>query len=245
MDLITAKLAADGALLSYKNRDGKQDFLNLGFTTHKFINKNGAQAHFVKNKENVFIFCRGTEATALNDLLADLNLFPKTHGEGFVHSGFRNEARKILIDVKLFVEKNKHLNIVLAGHSLGGAMSTYLAQELHHAGYSVSLYTFGSPRVGDNDYCDCMENIPHWRFVNNNDVVTSVPPMALGFRHSGTIKYISYTGDITDMSWKQRLWDQLRGRFRAICKFQLFDGSFDHSMKLYHKKIKKHVDKQK
>jgi len=243
MDLQTAALAAEGALLSYKDKDGKSEFLELGFTTHKFINRNGAQAHFVKNAESAFIFCRGTQVSELNDLLADINLFPKTHGEGFVHSGFRNEARKIMNDVKVFVERNKHLDITIAGHSLGGAMATYLAQELHHAGYTVSLYTFGSPRVGDNDYCKCMKDIPHWRFVNNNDLVTSVPPVALGFRHSGTIKYIDYKGNITDMTWLQRLWDQLRGRVRALCKFQLFDGTFDHSMTLYYKKLKKYIDK--
>ena len=245
MDFQTANVAAQGALLSYKDRSGKQDFLDLGFVTHKFINKNGAQAHLVKNSKDAFIFCRGTEATELNDLLADLNLFPKTHGEGFVHSGFRSEARKILNDVKLFVERNKHLNLTIAGHSLGGAMATYLAQELHHAGYTVSLYTFGSPRVGDNDFCNCMVDIPHWRFVNNNDIVTRVPPMALGFKHSGTIKYISYSGSVKRLSWGQRIVDQLRGRFRALCKFQLFDGAFDHSMELYSKKIKKYVDNQK
>lgn len=243
MDLQTAALAAEGALLSYKDRDGKQEFLNLGFTTHKFINKNGAQAHFVKNSERAFIFCRGTQVTELNDLLADINLFPKTHGEGFVHSGFRTEARKIMDDVKEFVERNKHLDIILAGHSLGGAMATYLAQELYHAKYTVNLYTFGSPRVGDNDYCACMMGIPHWRFVNNNDIVTSVPPFAFGYRHSGIIKYIDFKGNITKMTWLQRVYDQFRGRFRALCKFQLFDGAFDHSMELYCKKLKKYVDK--
>ncbi|KAJ4325471.1 hypothetical protein N0V94_000614 [Neodidymelliopsis sp. IMI 364377] len=41
-----------------------------------------------------------------------------------------------------------HYGITVAGHSLGGAIATLAAAQLRNQGYSVALFTFGSPRVG-------------------------------------------------------------------------------------------------
>lgn len=235
-----ALLASKSSSLAYRNgKEAKAEYFALGFTTHKFLNKDGAQAHLCSNKDFAMIACRGTEPKELNDLLADLNTIPKRHGPGFVHSGFRGEARKLWEDILVFAERRKGMPIIVCGHSLGAAMATYIAQELRwHGIKNVTLYTFGSPRLGNSDYVDAMD-VPHWRFVNNNDIVCKVPPSAIGFRHHGELKYINYHGNIRSMTWWQRFKDQLRGRWRALCKFQFFDGAFDHSMDLYAKKTEK------
>ena len=240
-----ALLAVKSSSIAYWNGvEAKPEFFKMGFTTHKFLNKDGAQAHLCSNKDFALISCRGTEPKELNDLLADLNTIPKRHGPGFVHSGFRGEARKIWEDILTFARRRKDMPIIVCGHSLGAAMATYIAQELKWAGIdNVTLYTFGSPRLGNDDYVDAM-SVPHWRFVNNNDVVCKVPPSIIGFRHHGELKYINYYGNIRKVTRWQRIKDQLRGRWRALCKFQLFDGAFDHSMDLYLNKTEK-AEKQK
>jgi len=73
------------------------------------------------------------------------------------------------------------MTLCIGGHSLGGALALiFFAQAAHEGSPWVSnavLYTFGSPRVGDEQfsrfmepYRDCIFNV-----VNNNDVVARIP----------------------------------------------------------------------
>lgn len=234
-------ISAESSELAYENGIvAKEKFKEFGYTTHRYIDKDGAQAHLCSNKESVIIACRGT--SEISDLLADLNIIPKRHGPGYVHNGFRHEARKIWDDVYNFSLKHKNKTFILTGHSLGAAMSTYLAQELAwHGIKNIKLYTFGSPRVGDYDYTVSID-IPHWRFVNNNDSVARLPLSSMGFWHHGKMMYIDFHGDLKELTMLQRGKDRLRGFWAALKKFELFDNFYDHSMNLYLKKIKKIVD---
>src|SRR5262249_43662085 len=51
------------------------------------------------------------------------------------------------------------------------------------------LYTYGSPRVGDNTFAEALGNmlalrrIAHFRVVNANDIVTRVAPRFTGYAH--------------------------------------------------------------
>ena len=81
--------------------------------------------------------------------------------------------------------------------------------------------------------------VTHYRFVNNNDVVTGVPFWLMGYRHHGDLQYINYYGNIRKMSWWQRFKDSWRGRGKALKKFQLFDGMYDHSITGYADKLLK------
>ena len=60
-------------------------------------------------------------------------------------------------------------------HSLGGALATIAAKKLSHKGGLAACYTFGAPRVGDEEW---IENIktPIYRLVNAADSVTMLPP---------------------------------------------------------------------
>lgn len=241
----TALMAASASNLAYEDGpSAKPKYRELGFTSHKYIDRDGAQAHLCSNKTTALIACRGTEPTQISDLLADLNTIPKRHGPGFVHSGFRKEARKIWDPVLAYAQKHSAKKIVVTGHSLGAAMATYIAQELAwHGITNVELYTFGSPRLGSRDFVDAM-TVPHWRFVNNNDGVTHVPPQAFGFKHHGQLMYINHYGNVRALSKWQRAKDMMRGYWAALKKFQLFDWMYDHSMSLYEDKVKKSQQQQ-
>ncbi len=230
--VVMAKLA-DAAY----NDNNQQEFEALGFTKYKFLEYDNAEGHLSASDNEVIITCRGTQPNQPKDLLADLDSMPKRHGDGWVHAGFRREARKLLNDVLAWVKKHKDKDIFITGHSLGAAMATYITQELEFAGYTnIKLYTFGSPRLGNKPYVDGIKS-PHWRFVNCNDLVTHLPPTAMQFKHHGELCYINFYGNIRPLSTYQRFKDMMRAHWRDLKKFRVFDGIQDHLMTGYVSKL--------
>lgn len=101
------------------------------------------------------------------------------------------------------------------------------------------LYTFGQPRTGDTEFAGAFNTAfgsQTFRFVNNNDLVTRIPPRALGFSHVGRLRYFDVDGGLHgEMDWWYRFMDRVKGRledFVEILEFDLpFDGIEDHNMK--------------
>lgn len=232
----TAALMANLARAAYLD-DNKKLFEELGFNQYQFMDRDGAQGHLAASDTEVIITCRGTEPKHINDLAADLNTIPKRNGPGWVHEGFRKEARKLIDQVMAWAALHPEKDFYLTGHSLGAAMATYLTQELEFANYpNLKLYTFGSPRLGNHVYIDAIKS-PHWRFVNCNDLVTHVPPSAIQFKHHGELCYINFYGKIRKLNKWQRIKDMLRAHWHDLKQFRLFDGLQDHLMDGYVRKL--------
>ena len=53
----------------------KKHFKQIGFTTYKFFDVEGAQCHIAQNKDVIVIAFRGTEPKEFSDIKADLNAF--------------------------------------------------------------------------------------------------------------------------------------------------------------------------
>lgn len=70
--------------------------------------------------------------------------------------------------------------IVVAGHSLGAALATYYAAEnaLVHKIQNPGLWTFASPKVGDQGFVDAFNRLglTSWRIANKQDIVPHLPP---------------------------------------------------------------------
>ncbi|EFA83788.1 hypothetical protein PPL_02856 [Heterostelium album PN500] len=70
-------------------------------------------------------------------------------------------------------------DLVITGHSLGGAISTLAAFYLSqlNPGWTISVRTFGSPRVGDAAFATAYNNevINTFRFVNYQDSIPHLP----------------------------------------------------------------------
>ena len=190
----------------------KRHFKQIGFTTYKFFDVEGAQCHIAQSKDVIIIAFRGTEPKEFSDIKADLNAFKgKSRTEGMVHNGFKNEIDKLWADVSVSLQRIGKRKL------------------------------YGSPRVGGKEFVrNCL--VDHYRHVNNNDIVTSVPFWIMGFRHHGDLTYINTYGNIRQLTIWQRVKDQWRGRWAAIKKFQLFDGIRDHSMGSYSEYLKRRVD---
>ena len=241
MDLKKANQMAGFASLVYSDYDVVLNNLrDQGITDWAWFDNDGTQAFACrKHKSNeILIVFRGTEPDQMKDILADLKAWRKPAREkGLVHFGFAQALDKVYDNIVHWIDEQKldDATITCTGHSLGAALATIMASRLD----ANELYTFGSPRVGNRDFVKEMkkDGVKHYRFVNNNDVVTSIP-FPIRFRHSGDLVYINHYGNIRKMTLWQRTKDKYRGRWRALKKGQPFDGVFDHSVNLYYEKLK-------
>jgi hypothetical protein len=183
---------------------------------------------------------KGTEPTKFSDILADLKTIPGRHPRaGRVHQGFKEYTDLVFDEIITHVKKvrKKNENVFVVGHSLGGAMAVLVAEGLSHAGIPIKeLRTFGQPRVGNAKFRRHLEGCDigrYVRYVNNNDIVTSVPPSIFGFTHGGNLHYINYHGNIRNFTVWQRVKDGWRGFWAAVKEFKFFDFVADHGMPNY------------
>ena len=76
--------------------------------------------------------------------------------------------------------------VVMTGASLGGALATVAAIELHTQQKPISeLHTYGSPRVGNVELASHIKkNIPKsLRVVHNRDIVPHLPLIDQNYHH--------------------------------------------------------------
>lgn len=213
-----------------------------GFTTVNFFDIDGAQVVCSANKTSAVISFRGTEPSQFSDVVADINFLPtkQKHGEGYVHVGFRDEVLKLEQQILKWVDKHKEKTVYCCGHSLGGAMATLFTGR--HEDIVNKIFTYGSPRVGSGQFVAKLIT-PHYRVVNNNDIVPSVPP-AIGFRHHGEKKYLNFKGELVEQFSRRQDWaDWLKGIWTAIKKGEWFDSVRDHSMEKYSQYLKEEYRK--
>ncbi|MEM7784287.1 MAG: lipase family protein [Planctomycetota bacterium] len=206
----------------------------IGFTDGKFFNSNGAQAYWFKNKHDSVVVCRGTEANDWNDIEADMNAVTAlAETVGKVHRGFKAEVDQIWPHIEKELEANDR-PLWFCGHSLGGAMATICAGRAtisYIKSEPEGLFTYGSPRVGCRRYANHVK-INHSRWVNNNDIVTRVPPAWFGYRHSGAEYYLDRFGNLKDAKGWSRFKDRLKGFLGGLRKGKL-DQLSDHSIVEY------------
>ena len=92
---------------------------------------------------------------------------------GLVHKGFLEITQNLLNDTVNNIYECR--NIILTGHSLGGAIALLMGIELNDMGYNVKTYTFGQPKIGDNNL-NRMIGFQNYRFVHDKDIVPHLPP---------------------------------------------------------------------
>jgi len=206
----------------------------IGLRESLYFDRHGAQAYRFRNQHDCVIVCRGTEPTEWNDVKADANavtVLAETIGR--VHSGFKQEVDDLWPALDKALAETK-VPVWFAGHSLGGAMATICAQRCEVSKVSPdprALFTFGSPRVGNRAYVN-HSRLTHYRWVNNNDIVTRVPPPWWGYSHGGREMYIDCKGRVRHCEGWRRSIDRVRGFFRSLRRFRI-DHFSDHSIEQY------------
>ncbi|KAL1207750.1 Triacylglycerol lipase OBL1 [Cardamine amara subsp. amara] len=184
----------------------------------------------------IVVSFRGTEAFNADDWCTDLDVsWYELKNVGKVHVGFsralglqKNGWPKEIIPfghqyayytirqkLRDMLAKDKNLKFILTGHSLGGAIAALFPAVLAIHGEDKLLdklegvYTFGQPRVGDEEFAEFMNGvvkkhgIEYERFVYNNDIVPRVPfddKVLFSYKHYGTCNYFNslYQGKVRE-----------------------------------------------
>jgi len=117
-----------------------------------------------------------------------------------VHPGFFSgwedlEQGGMTEAIRDIVNAHPGANILVTGHSLGGALATICAVELgQNEAYNtlpigaIDVITFGSPRVGNTAFKALFNGIVRdsWRIVNRYDIAVTLPTKSMGYSHVGT-----------------------------------------------------------
>ncbi|XUA17684.1 lipase family protein [Citrobacter sp. OP27] len=164
----------------------------VGFDSAKAEEPEGdTQFYYVYNKNKIVIAWRGT--ASLTDGLTDASFRPVESDScniksectslvpmGKVHTGFW--AGYTLIE-RMFEEQLRELarqilgkDLFICGHSLGGSLALIHSARLKNR--NPLLYTYGMPRTFTKNAVDALSSITHYRHVNDQDPVPSVPPEA-------------------------------------------------------------------
>lgn len=228
-------LFAELAMIAYNDEaEVARAAAEIGFPDVTFFNNRGAQAYRFRNRHNSIIACRGTEPNEWTDIRADVDavaVLAETAGK--VHRGFKREVDNLwpMLETSLM---NNQQPVYFTGHSLGGAMAKICASRCllsHISTNPQQLFTYGSPRVGNRSYVKFV-TLDHYRFVNNNDIVTRVPPIWLGYQHSGHEVYFNRNGDIKQYGYLMKRRDRWRGFFSELLRWKI-DHLGDHSIHRY------------
>jgi hypothetical protein len=201
-DLDTAVFLAEASSVAYWTSDKVDAWaLSQGFTKSASFDSSDVQGFWCSRDDTALLMFRGTSNPA--QWLRDVRFFPASHPWGHVHIGFRDGVAAVetaLLDFDVIAQRVPH--VWVSGHSLGGALALVAAARLKiKTGVAALLHTYGQPAVGLNDFAERFSvELPGrlWRFVNQSDIVTRVPPAPL-YRHTGTVKRIARPGVLESM----------------------------------------------
>jgi triacylglycerol lipase len=236
-------LFAEMSSLAYLSRAAAgQMAYRIGLPEIRFYDRDGAQAYIFANSDDAVVVCRGTEPNDRNDVRADLAIgLVVAETVGRVHRGFKQEVDELWPRLEQALVSNTR-TLWFTGHSLGAAMAAICAGRCrlsHIRSNPRALYTFGSPRIGNHRYVNYV-HLEAYRWVNNNDVVTRLPPSWLGYRHKGQEVYLNAYGEIRRLTHWQRVKDRWRGFLRGL-RMGEFDHFADHSIARYIEHIRSAV----
>ena len=202
--------------------------------TIKMFSHGGTECYVLTCPKNYIVVFRGTEPTSWEDIKADVQ-FRKVGG---IHRGFKAALDDIWDNLYAHYEKNATgKQLLVTGHSLGAALATLYSHRICDS--NSVCYTFGSPRTGTPKQTKKMV-FTAYRFRNNNDIVTKVPPEFLGFSHkSDKTTYFDVEGNVKEGYSRWYMIKQwFKGTGKGLLKGKV-DGFSDHSMGGYHELCKK------
>jgi tetratricopeptide (TPR) repeat protein len=152
--------------------------------------------------EAAYICFRGT--FNLRNWLSDLHFIPK--GRPRRHSGFDNCWRRLQPQVESWLAKHKPVELILTGHSLGGAIAQLAALDLAPKRRIRAVVCFGAPLVGWRRYASTYDATPingrpgktlgeiTTTYVFKSDLVRFVMLPRLGYKPIGQSMSIDEAG---------------------------------------------------
>ncbi len=170
----------------------------LGLELLETFDSNGTQAILVSFDKFIVLAFRGTEAKSIKDIKADAKAnITSCETGGKIHSGFKEAFEEVNLDIQAKLDEDQFQDrpLFITGHSLGGALATVAAKKLTHKCGIAGCYTYGAPRVGDEEWVSQIKT-PVYRLVNAADCVTMLPPGAETITIiAWVLQYIPEVGD--------------------------------------------------
>ena len=105
-----------------------------------------------------------------------------------MHRGFVTAYLSVRDKIHTYLSNHSAASVTVTGHSLGGALATLCAVDIQYNfsnKVKVDIYTFGSPRVGNDGFRDSFNRrVPDsYRFVYGMDMVPALPRPWQGYSH--------------------------------------------------------------
>lgn len=246
-----ALVLTDCARLAYEDESVVKARLRGGWNFDRVdcFSGGSTQAFVGGNDRYLIIAFRGTEPTNIRDWFRDLDAHFTAGPAGRVHRGFLKALDEVWdgadgLRSRIFEFRDQQQTLWLAGHSLGGALAVLATARLRLVEKLPlnGIYTIGQPRVGDSAFVQALSDgvsDRHFRFVNNNDIVTRVPAWLYGYRHGGNRLYFDNQGTLLDsISWWRELIDGVLGVSGSVGDLGV-DAIEDHSKDEYGRLVEK------
>lgn len=194
----------------------------------------GTQVSVFETKDALLVTPRGTPLQFSDDpdaqlqwqdIKNDLNALPTPNydGSGWVHRGFKHAADGIWPQLKPLLAQATAANkaVHFAGHSLGAAIATHLADRMHGelGVLPQSLMTEGGPSTGWAGQLHHLNRIGledrTVRLVNNYDLGPGAVPFGSKVGHT---VYFNSDG-VAELGNQGHFWDRLKGLGTALVTF--------------------------
>ncbi|KAK3326676.1 Alpha/Beta hydrolase protein [Apodospora peruviana] len=119
-----------------------------------------------------------------------------------VHLGFaaawEEVSATVIAGITAAKAANPTFKLIITGHSLGGAVGTLAAAYLRQLGHSADLYTYGSPRVGNEPFVKFVTEQAgaEYRVTHTDDPVPKLPPQKADYRHTSPEYWITSLNNV-------------------------------------------------
>ena len=217
---VNAWWMADCSLLAYEQDPDyvRSCLQSAGLETEALLGEwgpghRGTEGFIASNASVVIVAFRGTEKDDTQDALTDIDVIPCEESGCKVHRGFKLALDQVWAVVTAALERLRGRPVFFTGHSLGAALGS-LAAWRWEAG--STLYTYGSPRVGNGSFRDQLlaKTRRIYRVVNCQDAVSQVPLEGPDYTHVGEEKYFDRNHRLNNgLSRLGRWWDGLLGQW--------------------------------
>lgn len=152
---------------SESSEDWETDF-NTKLDRAQF-DQNVVQGLIVKTQEKTYPYAGSSRSGAL------------------MHQGFVTAYFAVRDPIHDYIKTNSITNVVVTGHSLGGALATLCAVDIQYNfsnTVTIEAYTYGAPNVGNDGFRDSYnQRVPNsYRIVHGMDLVPELPRWWQGYR---------------------------------------------------------------
>ena len=193
----------------------------------------------VGGKYDVYIFFRGTQQ--IRDWLTDLNAFHTVYPYGNrnskirVHQGFIKAYKSVRSDIHRILNniRGDLGQVIIGGHSLGGALSILCAVDIQYNFTDcIECYPSGNPMPGNKAFAESYNSrVPlTFRTYMRKDVVPLMPPKWFGKYTNGGYTHAGNPNPIGPGKFWYGLINWIKRHFKSA---NIAADLTNHSMALY------------